>query len=240
MRDALFDRSAWPKLKSSQHPDRGLLSPLSFIPAAEDTGLIVPLGRWVLRESCRQMREWIDADGFNEAALAINVNVASRQLAEARFVDDVDEALHEFKLPPSRLKIEITESVIIQHDEVATAVLAGLRERGVHVCMDDFGTGYSSLSNLLRYPVDVLKIDRAFVAGIGSGEADSPFVATILSLARNLRMGVVAEGVETESQRAALVALECEHAQGFLFAKPLEAGAAWAYATRHVSEPTRD
>jgi diguanylate cyclase (GGDEF)-like protein/PAS domain S-box-containing protein len=217
-----------------QHPAKGLVPPNEFIPAAEESGLIVALGRWVLRESCRQMRVWLDGGG-SHTAISVNVNVAARQLAEPGFADEVDVALRRFDLSPDRLKIEITESVLIEHVDVATRVLATLRERGVKICMDDFGTGYSSLSNLLRYPVDVLKIDRAFVGRIDSGENGredgSPIVGTILTLARSLGLGVVAEGVETERQRSRLVELECEHAQGFLFARPLEADAAWRYAT---------
>ena len=199
----------------------GVLSPLEFIPLAEETGLIEGLGRWVLGDACRQMREW--RDQYPEAAeLAINVNVSGRQLAYPEFVDDVAAALDESGLPPERLRLEITESVLLANPDQALRVLAQLRGLGVQLHLDDFGTGYSSFSYLHRFPIDAVKIDRSFVTGMDSNPRNAAIVRALMLLAQTLGVDVLAEGVETSGELAELEEIECHAGQGFLFSPPLD------------------
>ncbi len=199
------------------HPERGLLEPAQFVPLAEETGLIVPVGGWVLDEACRQAAGW-PGDG---QAPAVSVNLSARQLNRADLVDAVDRALSKNGLDPDRLWLEITESVLMDDADTAVAALGRLRSLGVHLCVDDFGTGYSSLAYLRRFPVDALKVDRSFVAGLGANPEDSAIVEAVVSMAHSLRLSVVAEGVETDEQLARLRDLGCELAQGFYFAAPV-------------------
>jgi diguanylate cyclase (GGDEF)-like protein len=202
-----------------QHPERGLVPPNGFIPIAEETGLIVPIGLWVLGEACRQMRVW-DVEFPECANLIVNVNLSARQCLHPTLVDDVARVLAETGLEPQRLKLEITESLVLEGSEHVIAILTALRGLGVQLGLDDFGMGYSALSYLQRLPVQTLKIDRAFVNGIqnvGSVE----IVRAILSLASGLSMNVTAEGVETADQAAMLKDLSCEFGQGFFFDRPL-------------------
>lgn len=208
-----------------QHPDRGLVSPSEFIPIAEETGLIVTLGSWILEESCRQMTEWHGQHPSNRT-LTMNVNLSSKQLIQSGLVQEVKEILKKTQLPARNLKLEITESVVMENAELATTMLKQLSDLNVHLCIDDFGTGYSSLSYLHRFPVDTLKIDRSFVNRIEEKDENVEIVRTIATLARNLGMEVVAEGVESEDQLACLKALHCEYAQGYFFSRPLTAEAA--------------
>jgi diguanylate cyclase (GGDEF)-like protein/PAS domain S-box-containing protein len=203
-----------------QHPDKGLVSPLDFIPLAEETGLIVPIGWWVLGEACRQMSAWQNV--WPELPNPfVTVNLSSRQFSQADLADLVRGSLGGHELNPDCLKIEITESLLMSNTDSAAEALQQLKEIGVQLALDDFGTGYSSLSYLHRFPLDTLKIDRTFISGPQSGEKNVEIVSTILSLARGLSMTVVAEGVETREQLENLRALQCTFAQGFYFSRPL-------------------
>jgi diguanylate cyclase (GGDEF)-like protein len=202
-----------------QHPERGLIPPDGFIPIAEETGLIVPIGLWVLGEACRQMRIW-DTEFPECANLIVNVNLSARQCLHPTLVSDVSRVLAETGLEPDRLKLEITESLVLEGSEDVIAILTALRSLGVQLGLDDFGMGYSALSYLQRLPVQTLKIDRTFVSGIqNAGSVE--IVRAILSLASGLSMNVTAEGVETADQFALLKDLSCEFGQGFFFDRPL-------------------
>jgi diguanylate cyclase (GGDEF)-like protein len=198
-------------------PGHGMVSPGEFIPIAEETGLIVPIGKWVLHEACAQ------AKTFDDGRLVIRVNVSARQLAEPGLADTVKDALAASGLPPERLVLEVTESVVLEDGDRSVAALQALRDIGVGVSLDDFGTGYCSLSYLRRLPIDSLKIDRSFVRGLGHEADDDSIVTSVIDLARSLGVSVVAEGVETEEQLAGLRARGCDTMQGFLFAKPAPA-----------------
>jgi diguanylate cyclase (GGDEF)-like protein/PAS domain S-box-containing protein len=201
-----------------EHPERGLVPPGAFIPVAEETGLIVPLGTWVLRETCATLREVIDTTGMTW--LQASVNVSPRQLQRPDFVAEVQSALDENGLAPESLVVEITESVIMEAG--AAVVLRALKDVGVQLAMDDFGTGYSSLAHLRRFPLDVIKVDRSFVAALGDGQGSS-IAGAIVSLAQALGLRTVAEGIEDDEQCRAVRALGCDLAQGFLFARPMPA-----------------
>jgi Amt family ammonium transporter len=196
--------------------------PARFIPVAEETGLILPLGRWVLEQACRQLVAW-RAELGDASPLSISVNVSGRQLGEPRFVDDLVDVVGRTGADPAALTIEVTETVLMDNVDQAAASLAKLQALGVRVSIDDFGTGYSSLSYLGKLPIDCLKIDRSFVAGIDRSADAATLCAAIASLARSLGLHTVAEGVETEQQRDRLVGIGCDDAQGYLFARPLPA-----------------
>ena len=202
-----------------QHPVRGLVPPNGFIPIAEETGLIVPIGLWVLREACRQMRAW-DSEFPECANLMINVNLSARQCLHPTLVADVARVLAETGLEPQRLKLEITESLVLEGSDEVIGILKALRGLGVQLGLDDFGMGYSALSYLQQLPVQTLKIDRSFVSGIENA-SNVEIVRAILSLASGLSMNVTAEGVETADQAARLKDLSCEFAQGYFFDRPL-------------------
>jgi diguanylate cyclase (GGDEF)-like protein/PAS domain S-box-containing protein len=201
------------------HPERGLIGPSEFIPVAEETGLIAPLGLWTLREACRQLRAWRREHPAEAEALTISVNISGRQFSQAGLDEMVGETLLESGLPPDRLRLEITESVVMEDPEGAAAILERLRQLGTRLHIDDFGTGYCSLSYLRRFPIDCLKIDRSFVEKIA---VDPHIARAIVDLARNLNIGVTAEGIETPEQLAVLRALECEAGQGYFFARPMK------------------
>jgi diguanylate cyclase (GGDEF)-like protein len=206
------------------HPTRGPLPPTEFIPVAEETGLIVPLGFWAVREACRQGRAWLDR--FRDAAVPISVNVSPRQLAAPDFVEQVRDILAETGYPGRFLTLEITETALLGTAAVVAPRIELLRALGVRVSMDDFGTGHSGLSLLHAVPIDFLKIDRSFVASIGVVAAGEAMVRTVVSLARGLGMDVVAEGVEAADQLELLLGLSCRFAQGDLFSQPIPAAAA--------------
>ena len=213
-----------------RHPQRGLVPPLEFIPVAEDTGLIVPLGRWVLREACQQLASWCREPGVDEG-LTITVNLSGRQLLHPGLVDDVESTLQQTGLPAHRLLLELTESVLLDDAPVLTESLRSLRRLGVRLAIDDFGTGYSSLAYLQRFPMDVLKIDRAFVHELDVGDGELPLARAVVSLGQALGLRVVAEGIENAQQCALLRAMGCGHGQGFFFARPLDTEAATAFLT---------
>jgi diguanylate cyclase (GGDEF)-like protein len=204
------------------HPERGLVSPAEIIPLAEETGFIVSIGEWVLRSACTQLQEWV---GKGYGAMHVAVNISGRQFDRGGLYDTIVKVLEETALSPSLLRLEITESVIMESPERIIPVLRQLRQLGVHLSVDDFGTGYSSLSHLKRFPVDVLKIDRSFVRDILTDPADAAIVTGIVALARSLGLRTVAEGVENAEQHEALKRLECNMVQGYHLGRPMPAAA---------------
>jgi diguanylate cyclase (GGDEF)-like protein len=203
-----------------QHPTRGLIPPLAFIPLAEETGLILPIGRWVLETACAQLHDW---QHRLPAArdLALSVNLSARQFAQSDLVGTVAQILANTGVHPSQLELEITESIVMDQSEASVARLQGLRGLGVRLVLDDFGTGYSSLAYLRRLPLDTIKVDRSFVSGLGEEPVDLPIVQTVIALAHGLGIDLVAEGIETQAQCEELRALDCDRGQGFWFARPL-------------------
>ena len=204
------------------HPDRGLVPPAQFVPIAEDSGLILPIGQWVLREACRQARAWLDA-GLGPMPVA--VNISTLEFRSKHFLEGIRAILLETDLPPHFLELELTESVLMQHPESTVSVLRALKSIGVRLAVDDFGTGYSSLSYLRRFPIDVLKLDRSFVHDIASPETnDASIVSAVITMGKSLKYRVIAEGVETEEQLAFLQAHRCDEGQGFYFSPPAPPG----------------
>lgn len=203
-----------------QHPQLGLLSPAEFIPLAENNGLILPIGEWVLRTACRQNREWQER-GFT--AMCVGVNVSARQFQQEHLAEIVLQILEETGLAPEYLDLELTESSIMSKAQATIDVLTRLKAMGITISIDDFGTGFSSLSYLKRLPIDALKIDQSFVRDVTTDPDDAALVMAIVTLAHNLRLQVVAEGVETEEQLRFLHLLRCDEVQGYLFSKPLPA-----------------
>ncbi len=208
-----------------QHPDRGFISPVEFIPVAEETGLIVPIGSWVLREACQQTQRWQQLL-TNHTPLTMSVNLSGKQFTQPDLLDQVDQILRDTGLDTRSLKLEITESVMMANAESATKMLLKLKALGVQLHIDDFGTGYSSLSYLHRFPIDQLKVDRSFVQRMGAEDESSEIVRAIVTLAHNLGMKVTAEGVESAEQLRYLRELDCEYGQGYFFFRPLDAQAA--------------
>ncbi|HEY7132135.1 MAG TPA: diguanylate cyclase, partial [Candidatus Limnocylindrales bacterium] len=201
-----------------EHPTRGLVPPLAFIPVAEETGVIVPIGRWVIETACRQARRWLDELPYS--ALVMSVNLSARQVARPELVDEIRDCLAATGLPADRLELEITESVLLDEGEESARTLRALRELGVRLVLDDFGTGYSSLSYLRRLPLDTIKIDRSFVDGIDADGTNLPIVQAVIALAHGLGIEVVAEGIETAGQSARLRELVCDRGQGYYYARP--------------------
>jgi diguanylate cyclase (GGDEF)-like protein/PAS domain S-box-containing protein len=202
------------------HPTRGLVPPAEFIPVAEDSGLLLPIGRWVLREACKQARSWLDA-GLPLPSVA--VNISAMQFRDENFLEGVFAILKETGLDPRSLELELTESVLMKRAESAASVLQALRGRGVQVAVDDFGTGYSSLSYLRKFPIDALKIDQSFVRQITTTPNDTSIVTAVISMGRSLKLRVIAEGVETQQEMEFLQALHCDEAQGYYFSRPVAA-----------------
>ena len=222
-----------------QHPQRGLIGPTEFVPLAEETGLIVPMGQWVLYEACRQMAAWRERFGDGPPR-SVSVNLSSRQFVQQDLLDSIREVLADTRLPPEQLRLEITESLIMEDPEATARLLRRLRDLRVQAYIDDFGTGYSSLSYLHRFPVSTLKVDRSFVGSMshdGKGEG-SAIVHTIVSLAHNLGLKVVAEGVESQDQLARLRELRCEYGQGFLFSRAVDGPAAAALVAAEAAGPS--
>ncbi|MBP7588909.1 MAG: EAL domain-containing protein [Thermoanaerobaculia bacterium] len=217
------------------HPERGLVEPARFIGAAEETGIIVPLGMWVLEEACRQLRIWREADAA-WSELTMSVNLSPKLFAQLHLVRDIVALLELTGLPSRLLKLELTEGILVHNPQAANAMLKELRALGIGVCIDDFGTGYSSLSYLTSLNVDVLKIDRSFIHNMTSGASGtdgSEVVRNIVRLAAGLGLSVVAEGVETPDQRDQLEAMDCEFVQGFHFSRPVDAETVWRTLLNH-------
>ncbi|MBN8770659.1 MAG: EAL domain-containing protein, partial [Thiobacillus sp.] len=208
----------WEALLRWQSAELGMVSPEEFIPVAEHTGLILPIGDWVMREACRQMRAWQDA-GLLAGTMA--VNLSTRQFRQKDLAEEVSAALRDTGLAASDLELEITESSIMDNLATAATVLTELERLGLRIAVDDFGTGYSSLSYLKSFPIHCLKIDRSFIRDIPGDENDTAIVRTIIALAGSLGLTVVAEGVETDAQLAYLRTNHCDQAQGYLFSRPL-------------------
>jgi diguanylate cyclase (GGDEF)-like protein len=205
-----------------RHPERGIVAPLEFIPLAEETGLIVPIGNWVLAEACRQVREW-QARYPREEPISLSVNLSVKQFAQPDFVAHVSGIVSESGLAPCHLKLEITESIAIDDPDRTRGMLEELRTLGVRMYLDDFGTGYSSLGQLHRLSLDAIKIDRSFVMRMGEGPMHLQLVHTVRDLARNIGVSVIAEGVENGAQLDVLRSLGCESAQGYHFSRPVPA-----------------
>ena len=202
-----------------RHPKQGLVLPAQFIPLAEEMGLITPIGHWVLAAACAQLRAWETMPGLGDLTLA--VNVSTRQFYQPEFVEQVIALLKTTGIDPGKLKLELTESVVMDNIDDTIVKMHALRECGVHFSLDDFGTGYSSLSYLTQLPLDQLKIDKSFVRNIGLQDSDALIAQTIIGMAQNLGMEVIAEGVETEAQRVFLEQHGCLLYQGYLFGKPM-------------------
>lgn len=202
-----------------QHPRRGLVSPMDFIPQAEDTGLILPIGHWVLETACTQLAQWAEKPEF--AHLTMAVNVSAHQFRHHGFVDQVIEILKNTGANPKKLKLELTESLLVSNVDEVIEKMFSLKAKGVCFSLDDFGTGYSSLTYLKRLPLDQLKIDQSFVHDVLINPSDASIAKTIIVLAQNLGLGVIAEGVETEKQREFLAGLGCHACQGYYFSRPL-------------------
>jgi EAL domain-containing protein (putative c-di-GMP-specific phosphodiesterase class I) len=200
------------------HPTRGLIPPAQFIPVAEDSGLIVPIDAWVLREACKQARSWLDA-GLPATTMAVNVSAGSFQKED--FFAKLLATLGETGVNPRSLVLELTEGVLIKHMESVVVTLQSLKESGVQVAVDDFGTGYSSLGYLSKFPLDVLKIDQSFVRQISAAGEGTAIVAAVIGMAQGLKLRVIAEGVETLEELVFLRAHHCEEAQGYYFSRPV-------------------
>jgi EAL domain-containing protein (putative c-di-GMP-specific phosphodiesterase class I) len=201
-----------------QHPTRGVLAPDTFIPIAEQTRLIVPIGRWVLREACRQAAAWHEAGH----PIGMSVNISAHQLDQDGLDEDVERVLAQSGLDPASLTLEITETALMLDIDAATVRLRALKALGVRIAIDDFGTGHSSLAYLRKFPVDALKIDRSFISGIASSDAAAAIISTLVALGKTLGIDTLAEGIEQPAQLEKLQQEQCDQGQGFLFARPLD------------------
>jgi diguanylate cyclase (GGDEF)-like protein/PAS domain S-box-containing protein len=210
-----------------EHPTRGLLGPAEFLPIAEETGLIVPMGRWILKEACRQIAEWRQAGAPED--LRVSVNVSNKQFWHGGLLEDVQACLRDAGLEPRNIALEITETVVMHNADLAERMLMDLHENGFALHIDDFGTGYSSLQALHRFPIEALKVDRSFVWGLGTDPRSTELVRTIAMMARNLGVDVIAEGIETEDQRRRVERLGCAYGQGYLFSRPVPGDVAAAF-----------
>jgi EAL domain-containing protein (putative c-di-GMP-specific phosphodiesterase class I) len=219
-----------------EHPQLGLISPADFIPLAEETGMIVPIGAWVLEEACRQVKTWQD-DHCADRALLLSVNVSARQFQGPDLVETVAAVLERTGFDPTSLKLELTESLMMQDVERTIQRLHELKGLSIQLAIDDFGTGYSSLAYLRRFPISVLKVDQSFIHRLGTGAQDDAIVRSIVTLASDLGMQVVAEGIETVEQLTALRALKCTYGQGYYFSRPLPAQHAEAFVTAASGVP---
>jgi diguanylate cyclase (GGDEF)-like protein/PAS domain S-box-containing protein len=204
------------------HPDRGFLFPSKFIPLAEETGLIVSLGQWVMRTACQQLKQW-QLQGWLDQQVTMSVNVAGKQFSQTDLLSDIQSILRNVKLAPQNLRVEVTEGIILQNEKIVITTLEKVREIGVDIAIDDFGIGYSSLSRLQNLPVDTLKLDRAFIHKMAQSVRNEEFVKAIINLAHTLNVSIVAEGIETEWQKEKLKTFGCHYGQGFWFSEPLDA-----------------
>jgi diguanylate cyclase (GGDEF)-like protein len=212
-----------------EHPSRGLLLPGEFIPLAEETGAILTLGKWVIEHAIRDGAGWQAA--FPDMRLTVSLNLSARQVAQAGIPRIVREIIRETGVNPHQVELEITESALIDGGDLPGEILGALKDLGVRLVLDDFGTGYSSLSYLKRFPIDAIKIDRGFIAGLGTDRGDTAIVAAVINMARALGISVIAEGVENEAQAAALRTLGCDFAQGFHYSPPVPADVFGAFLT---------
>ena len=212
------------------HPERGMISPAEFIPVAEDTGLIVEIGRWVLFEACRQNMAW-QRSGLRPIRVA--VNLSARQLRSGELLNEIDAALAETGLSVDSLELEVTESMVMDDPENVIKLLTAIHERGIHLALDDFGTGHSSLAYLKRFPIDCVKIDRTFIKDTPGNTDDVAIARTIIAMAQTLKLSTVAEGVETAEQLELLEAMGCDQIQGYYFSRPLPADDFFAYYRAH-------
>jgi Amt family ammonium transporter len=222
----------WEALARWEHPERGMVPPAGFIPLAEETGLIVPIGRWVLEEACQQLREW-QMRYPHGPELTMSVNVSGRQFQEPTLIDDVAHALDKAGVDPACLTLELTESVLLENADGTLEQLRRLHDLGVRLAIDDFGTGYSSLSYLRTFPVDILKVDRSFIDGSSNDDEREALLQTILNLGRLMGLQTVGEGIERADQRDRLRELQCDRGQGYYFARP-----ASAHSIEQLLEPT--
>jgi EAL domain-containing protein (putative c-di-GMP-specific phosphodiesterase class I) len=202
-----------------QHPERGLISPFAFIPVLEETGLILPVGQWVLKTACAQIKTWQNNEHTRH--LTISVNVSAKQFRQADFIKNVKAALALYEISPKLLKLELTESLLLENIEETIIIMNELKELGIMFSLDDFGTGYSSLQYLKRLPLFQLKIDQSFVRDIAVDNNDQAIIRTIIAMAHMLDLSVIAEGVETLEQQQMLLSNGCTHYQGYLFGKPM-------------------
>jgi len=203
------------------HPEQKYISPAEFIPIAEETGLIVPLGTWILKQACSQLRKWKDQFHQDYAFVMMSINLSGKQFSDPHLIESIDSVLNQYQLPGHHIKLEITESILMDNTEAATYTLKKIRDLNIQLSIDDFGTGYSSLSYLHRFPVNTVKIDRSFISRINPHDENGEIVKAIISLAHILKMDVIAEGIENTIQLAHLRSLNCEYGQGYFFAKPL-------------------
>jgi EAL domain-containing protein (putative c-di-GMP-specific phosphodiesterase class I) len=217
-----------------KHPTRGMLSPEKFISLAEDTGLIRELGWWSLGEACRRLKVW-KANLGPDRELFISVNLSTKQFLQPKLVENIAGLLRDLDLSPNVLKLEITESTVMEDPTGAVEMLQQMKDLGIRLAIDDFGTGYSSLSYLHRFPLDMLKIDRSFISGLSSASQGMEIARSIMPLAKNLHLDVVAEGVETVEQVRELRKLNCKYGQGFYFSEPLSADKVEALMNDHVA-----
>ncbi len=216
------------------HPSQGLISPYRFLEAAEDSGILISIGQWLILEACRQLREW-QMNAYSERPMNITVNVSARQFADARLLSDIQTALQQTGIEPSRLRLEMTESVAAADPKLTISVLAHLKRLGIGVILDDFGTGTTSLRGLRQFPVDALKIDRALVGEMQADRSACDIVELIAALAHKMNLRAIAEGIESARQVERLLALGCEYGQGYYFSQPLDATAAEQFMLRQVA-----
>lgn len=220
-----------------RHPERGLISPALFVPVAEQSNLIVPIGRWVFEEVCKALARFRDILSDRPGVvdqLAVGVNVSGREFSEPGFVEHISRALDQYRVEPERVTLEITETLLMEQPDVARATLEKCKDIGLRIAIDDFGTGYSSLSYLNRFPIDIIKIDQSFVGSMLKNEGSWKIVNAIVALAHGLRMRIVAEGIEQEEQHTALKDLGCSYAQGYLHSRPLPLDAACEFLEKRL------
>ncbi|MFN2500534.1 MAG: putative bifunctional diguanylate cyclase/phosphodiesterase [Pyrinomonadaceae bacterium] len=231
--------SGFEALARWRHPERGLIPPVDFIPLAEETGLIVPLGIRILKDACQQLRDW-ETQLRSERPLTMSINLSAKQFAQTGLVEEIRKTIRDTEVCPSRIHLEVTETIVMENAHTAIDILKQLKSIGVKLSIDDFGTGYSSLSYLHRFPFDIIKIDRSFVTRMNTDRDSRSIVETIITLANKLGKTIVAEGVETENDKALLREVACEFGQGYLFSRPLNREDALAYLRTHGKNEDRE